>query len=189
VDKNFNGQTWFKVNFPPTLMAAAAAAGSALSARLDQHHLWLAGVASSDAWCTQVREVYLKNEKFGRRQDTYAAIRKLLASLDDPFTRFLEPERLAALRTGTKGSVTGGCAAAAAPAALTARAQSSSARWLKHPNSNPVPRACCAHPPAPLIPAPPHRRRGRRGDAGQLLGRTERAGGHCPCPWRPRGPG
>lgn len=38
------------------------------------------------------------------RQQTYDAIRKLVASLDDPFTRFLEPERLTALRRGTAGA-------------------------------------------------------------------------------------
>lgn len=37
------------------------------------------------------------------RGQTYGAIRKLLGSLDDPFTRFLEPSRLAALRRGTAG--------------------------------------------------------------------------------------
>lgn len=38
---------------------------------------------------------------------TYTAIRKALATLDDPFTRFLEPNQYAALRRGTSGSVTG----------------------------------------------------------------------------------
>ena len=33
--------------------------------------------------------------------------RELLAELDDPFTRFLEPSRYAALKRGTAGSVTG----------------------------------------------------------------------------------
>jgi C-terminal peptidase prc len=55
----------------------------------------------------RVRERYLKEEQMRTREETYSAVRKLLASLDDPFTRFLEPERLAALRSGTKGSVTG----------------------------------------------------------------------------------
>ena len=41
------------------------------------------------------------------RSETYDAIRKLLASLDDPFTRFLEPEQYAQLRKGNSGSVTG----------------------------------------------------------------------------------
>ena len=37
------------------------------------------------------------------REQTYSAIIKLLSSLDDPFTRFLPPDRLAALRRGTAG--------------------------------------------------------------------------------------
>ncbi len=41
------------------------------------------------------------------RAETYAAIRKALASLDDPFTRLLEPARFAALRRGTTGSFSG----------------------------------------------------------------------------------
>ncbi|WIA31928.1 hypothetical protein OEZ86_002787 [Tetradesmus obliquus] len=55
----------------------------------------------------KLRETYLKKEPMDRRAQTYDAIRKLLAVLDDPFTRFLEPSRLAALRRGTAGSVTG----------------------------------------------------------------------------------
>lgn len=59
----------------------------------------------------QQRESYLKNEPMQNRSQTYTAIRKLLGSLDDPFTRFLEPSRLAALRRGTAGQLT----AAASP--------------------------------------------------------------------------
>lgn len=51
----------------------------------------------------QLRESYLKNEPMANRSQTYAAIRKLMSGLDDPFTRFLEPSRLAALRRGTAG--------------------------------------------------------------------------------------
>jgi len=43
------------------------------------------------------------------RSSTYEAIRKLLASLQDPFTRFLEPAKLAALRRGTAGVATESC--------------------------------------------------------------------------------
>jgi hypothetical protein len=56
------------------------------------HRLWL-----------QLREDYLKKQPMVDRQQTYAAISKLLATLDDPFTRFLPPERLTALRRGTQG--------------------------------------------------------------------------------------
>jgi C-terminal processing protease CtpA/Prc len=52
----------------------------------------------------------------GKRSQTYDAIRKLLAVLDDPFTRFLEPTRLAALRRGTAGGV--GCGRVRQGAAL-----------------------------------------------------------------------
>lgn len=41
------------------------------------------------------------------REETYAAIRKALATLDDPFTRLLDPGRFKALQRGTAGSVTG----------------------------------------------------------------------------------
>ena len=48
----------------------------------------------------RVKEKYLKEEPMTDRGETYAAIRKLLASLDDPFTRFLEPDKYAVLRRG-----------------------------------------------------------------------------------------
>ncbi|OQU85938.1 hypothetical protein SORBI_3004G343500 [Sorghum bicolor] len=38
---------------------------------------------------------------------SYAAIKKMLSTLDDPFTRFLEPEKLKSLRSGTQGALTG----------------------------------------------------------------------------------
>ena len=66
VDKDFNGQSWFRV-----------------------------------------RETYLKQENMRSRDETYTAIKKLLASLGDPFTRLLEPEQYDQLRRGTSGSVTG----------------------------------------------------------------------------------
>ncbi|KAJ6430283.1 hypothetical protein OIU84_021645 [Salix udensis] len=40
------------------------------------------------------RENALRNEPMNTREETYTAIRKMLATLDDPFTRFLEPEKL-----------------------------------------------------------------------------------------------
>jgi C-terminal processing protease CtpA/Prc len=46
----------------------------------------------------QVREDALKKQPLGSRAETHAAIRTLLASLGDPFTRFLDPEQYAALR-------------------------------------------------------------------------------------------
>ncbi|GFY81459.1 peptidase S41 family protein [Actinidia rufa] len=79
VDKTFNGQSWFRY-----------------------------------------RENALRNEPMNSRGETCMlsvlhshvlqldkAIRKMLATLDDPFTRFLEPEKFKSLRSGTQGSLTG----------------------------------------------------------------------------------
>ncbi|XP_028054302.1 carboxyl-terminal-processing peptidase 2, chloroplastic-like isoform X2 [Camellia sinensis] len=53
------------------------------------------------------RENALLNEPMKSREETYMAIRKMLATLDDPFTRFLEPEKFKSLRSGTQGALTG----------------------------------------------------------------------------------
>lgn len=53
------------------------------------------------------RENALRNEPMNNREETYMAIRKMLATLEDPFTRFLEPEKFRSLRSGTKGALTG----------------------------------------------------------------------------------
>jgi carboxyl-terminal processing protease len=41
------------------------------------------------------------------RHETYAAIQKMVALLDDPFTRFLDPVRYEQLVRGAQGSVIG----------------------------------------------------------------------------------
>lgn len=53
------------------------------------------------------RETALRSEPMNTREETYMAIRKMLATLDDPFTRFLEPEKFNSLRSGTQGALTG----------------------------------------------------------------------------------
>ncbi|WVZ73158.1 hypothetical protein U9M48_021502 [Paspalum notatum var. saurae] len=53
------------------------------------------------------RENALRNEPMNTREETYVAIKKMLSTLDDPFTRFLEPEKLRSLRSGTQGALTG----------------------------------------------------------------------------------
>lgn len=53
------------------------------------------------------RENALRNEPMNTREETYMAIRKMLATLEDPFTRFLEPEKFKSLRSGTQGALTG----------------------------------------------------------------------------------
>lgn len=41
------------------------------------------------------------------REESYAAIQEMVASLDDPFTRFLPPEQYRSLRVNTSGELTG----------------------------------------------------------------------------------
>lgn len=41
------------------------------------------------------------------RNETYTAINKSIKTLNDPFTRLLEPNRYAALKRGNQGSVIG----------------------------------------------------------------------------------
>ncbi|GFP81958.1 carboxyl-terminal-processing peptidase 2 chloroplastic [Phtheirospermum japonicum] len=53
------------------------------------------------------RESALRNEPMNTREETYAAIRKMVATLDDPFTRFLEPQKFKSLRSGTRNTLTG----------------------------------------------------------------------------------
>ncbi|KAF8096776.1 hypothetical protein N665_0301s0023 [Sinapis alba] len=53
------------------------------------------------------RETALRNEPMNNREETYMAIKKMIATLDDPFTRFLEPGKFQSLRSGTQGAVTG----------------------------------------------------------------------------------
>jgi carboxyl-terminal processing protease len=54
----------------------------------------------------KLREKVLK-QPLNNRQATYESIRLLLASLDDPFTRLLQPAQYRSLRTSTAGELTG----------------------------------------------------------------------------------
>ncbi|WP_019501716.1 S41 family peptidase [Pseudanabaena sp. PCC 6802] len=47
------------------------------------------------------------NRKFNSREETYAAIQEMLASLGDPFTRFLPPDQYRTMQTSTSGALTG----------------------------------------------------------------------------------
>ena len=67
---------------PPPVPNAAA-----MPDRLVTHRQQPAGA------CLQLREQYMKNEPLRTRQETYTAIDKIMKSLNDPFTRFLEPAR------------------------------------------------------------------------------------------------
>ncbi len=53
-----------------------------------------------------VRERFMKRD-YEDRAATYDAIREMLASLDDPYTRLLPPEQYRSLQTSTAGELTG----------------------------------------------------------------------------------
>ena len=54
----------------------------------------------------QVREELLGQE-YSSREQAYAALRRALARLDDPYTRFLDPEAFEALNEQTSGELSG----------------------------------------------------------------------------------
>jgi carboxyl-terminal processing protease len=53
-----------------------------------------------------IREKTLK-QHLNNREEAYEAINKLLATLDDPFTRFLKPEQYRSLQVSTSGELSG----------------------------------------------------------------------------------
>ena len=54
----------------------------------------------------RLREKYVK-KPLRDREETYAAIEEMLASLDDPFTRLLRPEQYRSLQVNTSGELSG----------------------------------------------------------------------------------
>ena len=117
VDKKFKGQIWFMVgrlceqgwgpregDGPPCLAWHEASLPSyslqlraaARSLQATSEFALPSVIPSLPPW--QVREDGLKKVPMLSRADTHAAIRSLLASLGDPFTRFLDPDQFSNLR-------------------------------------------------------------------------------------------
>ncbi len=55
----------------------------------------------------QATRMELLSRDYGSKEEAYAAIRQALKSLDDPYTRFLDPEQFQALNRQTSGELTG----------------------------------------------------------------------------------
>jgi carboxyl-terminal processing protease len=66
---------------------------------------YLDGTFNHQSWI-DVRQKALKNH-FANQEAAYATIQEMLKSLDDPFTRFLEPEKYHSLQVSTSGELTG----------------------------------------------------------------------------------
>lgn len=65
---------------------------------------YLDGTFNHQDWIS-VRQKALKN--LSNKQSAYLAITEMLKKLDDPFTRFLEPEKYRSLQVNTSGELTG----------------------------------------------------------------------------------
>lgn len=55
----------------------------------------------------KVREEYVKDASYGDKEDAYEAIREMLGKLEDPYTRFMNPEEFQNMRIDTSGELTG----------------------------------------------------------------------------------
>ncbi|KAG5566255.1 hypothetical protein RHGRI_002007 [Rhododendron griersonianum] len=103
VDKTFNGQSWFRYR-------ENALRTEPMNTRQETCMLLvICGHASFTLFLTSSLVCKMDNPLTSEfvYVGTDNAIRKMLATLDDPFTRFLEPEKFKSLRSGTQGSLTG----------------------------------------------------------------------------------
>ncbi len=63
------------------------------------------GTFNNSSWA-KVREEYLSKD-YKSPQEAYKAVRKMLAKLKDPYTRFMEPKAYASMQVDTSGELTG----------------------------------------------------------------------------------
>ena len=55
----------------------------------------------------KVRQEYINKASYNNREDAYEAIREMLGKLEDPYTRFMNPEEFQNMRIDTSGELTG----------------------------------------------------------------------------------
>ncbi|MEL6931071.1 MAG: S41 family peptidase, partial [Cyanobacteria bacterium J06600_6] len=55
----------------------------------------------------KVRQEYIKDASYGDQEGAYEAIREMLGKLEDPYTRFMNPEEFQNMRIDTSGELTG----------------------------------------------------------------------------------
>ena len=63
------------------------------------------GKYTDDKWKILRRDVL--NKSYGNKKDAYEAIRGMLATLDDPYTRFLDPREFKEMQIDTSGELSG----------------------------------------------------------------------------------
>lgn len=55
----------------------------------------------------KIRQEYINNASYKNREDAYEAIREMVGKLEDPYTRFMNPEEFQNMRIDTSGELTG----------------------------------------------------------------------------------
>ena len=55
----------------------------------------------------QIRQEFVKDASYENQEDAYEAIRQMLGKLEDPYTRFMNPEEFQNMRIDTSGELTG----------------------------------------------------------------------------------
>ncbi len=55
----------------------------------------------------KVRQEYINDASYGNQEDAYKAIREMLGKLEDPYTRFMNPEEFQNMQIDTSGELTG----------------------------------------------------------------------------------
>ena len=55
----------------------------------------------------KIRQEFVKDAAYDNQEDAYKAIRKMLGKLEDPYTRFMNPEEFQNMRIDTSGELTG----------------------------------------------------------------------------------
>ena len=70
------------------------------------NHQYVDRTFNNTDW-TKVRQEYVNNGSYGNKEDAYKAIREMLGKLEDPYTRFMNPEEFQNMRIDTSGELTG----------------------------------------------------------------------------------
>jgi carboxyl-terminal processing protease len=55
----------------------------------------------------QVRKQYVENRDYSSKAEAYRSVREMLKLLDDPYTRFMDPEQFKSMQIDTSGELTG----------------------------------------------------------------------------------
>ncbi|CAN1212755.1 carboxyl-terminal processing protease CtpC [Tumidithrix helvetica PCC 7403] len=55
----------------------------------------------------QVRKQFVENRDYASKAEAYRAVREMLKLLDDPYTRFMDPEQFKSMQIDTSGELTG----------------------------------------------------------------------------------